>query len=110
MLTISTFSCQSHQKFDKIQWAKEGDLKTFPNRKYMVDDLVENYNLKGKKFRFLVDLLGKPQSELDSNMEIVYDIDIDYGSDIDPIYSKDLYIEFDKDTIVKDYSVREWKK
>ncbi len=39
-----------------------------------------------------------------------YDIDIDYGSDIDPVYSKTLTFQFDKDSIVKTFEVKEWNK
>lgn len=83
---------------------------TFPNRKYMVDDLVKNYPLKGKKLADIVQLLGKPQSKLDSTLQIFYDIDVNYGSDIDPGYTKTLSIVFDKDTVVKSFKVDEWKK
>jgi hypothetical protein len=109
-LTLTLFSCQTQQKFDKTKWAEVADLKTFPNRKYMIDDLVNNYQLKGKKYSEIVKLLDKPQSKLDSTMEIYYDIDIAYGTDIDPIYSKTLSITFDKDTVVKSFEVEVWRK
>lgn len=104
------FSCRQKQKFDKTQWDEVADLMTFPNRKYMIDDLVQNYQLKGKTFSELVELLGPPQSKLDSTLEVFYDIDIDYGWDIDPVYTKTLFIAFDKDTIVKSFAVQEWEK
>ena len=66
-----------------------------------------NYQLKGKKYSEIVELLDKPQSKLDSTMEIYYDIDVDYGFDIDP---KTLSITFDKDTLVKSFEVNVWKK
>ena len=109
-LTLTLFSCQSQQKFDREKWAEIADLMTFPNRKYMIDDLVKSYQLKGKKYSEIVELLDKPQSKLDSTMEIYYDIDVDYGFDIDPIYSKILSITFDKDTLVKSFEVNVWKK
>ena len=109
-LTLTLFSCQKQQKFDKVKWAEVADLMTFPNRKYMIDDLVKNYQLKGKKYNEIVQLLAEPQSKLDSTMEIFYDIDVDYGSDIDPINSKTLLITFDKDTIVKSFEVHVCKK
>ena len=76
----------------------------------MIDDLVENYQLRGKTYHELVQLLGPPQSEFDSTLRVHYDIDVDYGSDIDPVYTKSLSIEFDKDTIVKKIEMQEWKK
>lgn len=107
---LSLFSCQSHKKFDKLKWAEVADLMTFPNRKFMIKNLLENYQLKGKKYADIVNLLGKPQSKLDSNLKVSYDIDVDYGSDIDPIYSKTLSILFDKDTVVNSFEIHEWKK
>jgi hypothetical protein len=109
-LTLILFSCQRHEKFDKAKWAEVGDAMTFPNRKYMIDDLVRNYQLKGKKYSEIVELLNEPQSKLDSTLQVFYDIDVDYGSDIDPVYTKTLSIVFDKDTIVKSFEVQEWKK
>ncbi|MFN8359967.1 MAG: hypothetical protein U0264_08620 [Candidatus Kapaibacterium sp.] len=76
----------------------------------MIDDLVENYQLKGKKYNNLVELLGEPQSNLDSTLKIFYDIDIDYGYDIDPVYTKTLSIVFDKDTVVNSFEILVWKK
>lgn len=110
LLILTPFSCQTQQKFDKTKWAEVADLMTFPNRKYMIDDLVKNYHLKGKKYSQIVELLDKPQSKLDRTMEIFYDIDVEYGSNIDPIYSKTLLITFDTDTIVKSFEVEIWKK
>ena len=69
-LTLTHFSCQSQQRFDKEKWAEIADLMTFPNRKHMIDDLVKNYQLKGKKYSEIVELIDKPQSKLDSTMEI----------------------------------------
>ena len=76
----------------------------------MIDDLVKNYQLIGKNYKELVDLLGKPQSKIDNNLYVFYDIDVDYGWDIDPVYTKTLSIGFDKDTIVKSFEVQEWRK
>ncbi len=109
-LVLTLFSCKRHEKFDKVKWAEVGDAMTFPNRKYMIDDLVKNYQLKGKKYSEIIQLLNEPQSKLDSTLQVFYDVDIDYGSDIDPIYTKTLSLAFDKDTIVKNFEVREWKK
>ena len=109
-LVLTLFSCQTQQRFDKVKWAEVADLMTFPNRKYMIDDLVKNYQLKDKKYSEIVELLNEPQSKLYTTMQILYDIDVDYGSEIDPIYSKTLLITFDNDTVVKSYEVHIWKK
>jgi len=108
MVTIT--SCQTKQKFDKTKWTEVADLMTFPNRKYMIEDLVHNYNLNGKTYHELIELLGPPQSKLDSTLQVFYDIDINYGHDIDPVYTKTLSIQFDKDTVVRNHEVKVWKK
>ena len=110
LFIVTLYSCQTHQKFDKVKWAEVADLMTFPNRKYMIDDLIKNYQLKGKAYKDIVKLLGQPQSNLDSTLQIFYDIDVDYGSDIDPVYTKTLFVQFDKDSTVTSYKVNEWKK
>ena len=104
------FSCQTKQKFDKVKWAEVADLMTFPNRKLMIDDLANNFKLKGKKYEEIVDLLGQPQGKGDNDLQIFYDIDVKYGSDIDPVYTKTFNFQFDKDSIVKTVEVKEWKK
>jgi hypothetical protein len=76
----------------------------------MIDDLTKNYALKGKKYHEIVELLNIPQGKGDNDLQIFYDVDVDYGSDIDPVYSKALSIQFDKDSIVKTFEVQEWKK
>jgi hypothetical protein len=43
-------------------------------------------------------------------MNIGYKIDEDYGSDIDPIYTQTLLLHFNKDSTVKSFEVKEWKK
>jgi hypothetical protein len=88
LIVASLFSCQTHQKFDKVKWSKVGDLMTFPHRESMFDDLINNYPLTGKTYNELIDLLGRPQGKGDNDLEIFYNIDIDYGSDIDPIFYK----------------------
>lgn len=110
LFIVTFYSCQTQHKFDKNKWAEVGDLMTFPNRKAMIDDLTKNIPLKGKSYQDIISLLGQPQYSLDSSMEIGYNIDEDYGSDIDPIYTRSLLLHFDKDSTVKSFEVKEWKK
>ena len=110
LIAISFFSCQAKQKFDKVKWAEVGDLMTFPNRKLMIDDLTNNFELKGKRLKEITDLLGQPQGKADRDLEIFYDVDVDYGNDIDPVYTKTLIFHFDKDSVVAVFEVKEWEK
>lgn len=109
-IVATIISCHSKQKFDKIKWKEVGDLMTFPNRDAMVDDLSKNYDFKGKTFNDITNLLGQPQYPLNNIMEIGYKIEEDYGNDIDPVFTKTLLIQFDKDTIFKTFEIKEWKK
>lgn len=110
LITVLLSSCQAKQKFDKMRWAEVADLMTFPNRESMIDELTNNFQLKGKNYNEIIELLGQPQGKGENDLQIFYDIDVDYGSDIDPIYTKTLNFQFDKDSIVKTFEVKEWKK
>jgi hypothetical protein len=76
----------------------------------MIDDLIKNYELKGKKYHEIIELLDRPQGKEDNDLQIFYDIDVNYGRDIDPVYSKTLMFQFDKDSVVNMFKVEEWKK
>lgn len=106
----SLIFCHKPQKFNKVKWVEVDDLMTFSNRKYMIDDLANNYQLKSKKYNEIIELLGEPQEKGDSLLKIFYDVDIDYANDIDPIYAKILVFQFNKDSTVKKFEVKEWKK
>lgn len=41
---------------------------------------------------------------------LTYNIVLNYGDDIDPVYSKNLDIFFSKDSIITSYKITEWKK
>ena len=60
------------------------------------------------KYSDLIKLVGTPNGSDSSS--ITYLIEIDYGFDIDPIYSKDLYFFISKDSVVTSYKIEEWKK
>lgn len=109
-VTVLLFSCHPRQKFDQADWSEVADLMTFPKRNSMIDDLTTNIPLKGKKYSELIALLGEPQGKNDSGLQISYDVDVDYGSDIDPVYTKSLHFHFGKDSIVKAFEVEEWRK
>jgi hypothetical protein len=112
LLPIILTSCKRQEKFDKMKWAQvsDGDVPRFPNRKYMINDLTKNHQLKGKTYEQIVEMLGDPQLKLDSTLDAFYDIDEDYGNDIDPVYTKTLRFKFDQDSIVKAFEVQVWKK
>lgn len=106
LMLLTLVSC--NRKFNKAEWDQPSDDGFPPEcRTLMVNDLVSNYKLTGLKYRELTTLLGQPD-EINPNM-VLYDIELDYGWDIDPVYSKNLEFTFSKDSIITSYKIKEWK-
>ncbi len=96
-------------KFEKSKWEKSFD-EFYEYRKNMVQDVMENHLKKGMKLKKVIELLGKPRNyQNENNFEIVYEITVNYGKNIDPIESKELYIEFNKDSTIIDFKLKHWK-
>ena len=94
--------------FDKTGWLKKEDVEDYPLRDNMLKDLLSNYKLRGLKYGELIDLIGKPQ--INDSSTISYQIEVDYGFNIDPVHTKYLTFELNKDSLVVDYKIEEWKK
>lgn len=108
-LSFLLSSCNNEIKFDKMKWDEQPDLAfTPPHRKKMLKDLTTNHKLVGLKYSEIVSLLGVPNFH--DSISFGYDIIIDYGSDIDPIYTKTLDFAFSKDSTITSFKVDEWKK
>ncbi len=108
-LMLSSCNYNKQEKFDKAKWNKHEDAgqpSIFRNK--MLNDLTTNYKLIGFRYMALVELLGEPNFK-DSN-SLGYDIIVEYGNDIDPIYTKTLRFTFSRDSIIKSFKVNEWKK
>ncbi len=110
------FSCNDNKqddkkqiKFEKEKWNEQTD-PLFPSayRPEMLNDLTSNYKLVGIKYSQLIKLLGIPDYK-DSN-SLSYKIIINYGHDIDPVYTKDLDFNFSKDSNVYYFKIDECKK
>ena len=111
LVSIFLTSCNSNEKFDKTKWQEQGDLRIYTHRKSMLKDLTKNYKLTGLSYRQLVNIIGEPENYSDKENDIVYyEIETDYGFDIDPVYTKSLQLKLTKDSIVDSYSIKEWKK
>lgn len=107
MMSIIFVSCQ--EKFDKVKWrTKEYPDAPPESRKRMIQDLTTNYKLKGLKKTELTDLLGEPNYADDTTFS--YLIEEDYGTDIDPVYTKFLQFNLGRDSTIIDFKVNEWKK
>jgi hypothetical protein len=107
MLTL--LSCKHETKFDSIGWQQQSD-PAFPSekRKFMLNDLLKNYELKGKHYSEITHLLGSADFSEGGNFGYV--IEEDYGSDIDPVYMKNLLFTLQDDSTVNTVEVKEWKK
>ncbi len=110
-LSFLMFSCSDNKqvKFDKNKWNERAD-PAFPPpyRSKMIQDLTTNHKLVGLKYSQLIELLGEPN--FNDSTSLVYTIIVDYGHDIDPVYTKNLDFTFSKDSILTSFKVDEWKK
>jgi len=100
------------EKFDKTEWRKVVDGFPPDCRRYMLDDLTSHHKLVGLKYSDLISLLGRPDytDDFREDTTIAYDIIVDYGFDIDPVYTKTLQFQFSKDSVVTGFHIVESKK
>jgi hypothetical protein len=111
LLSIFLASCNHNEKFDKVKWQEQGDLRTYLHRKSMLNDLTKNHKLTGLSYRQLINLIGEPENYSDKEKDILYyDIETDYGNDIAPVYTKTLQFKLTKDSTVESFIIKEWKK
>jgi len=109
-LIVTATSCKPEMKFDREKWNYQTDPAAPPDyRNRMVNDLMQHHQLIGLHYTQLVQLLGEP-SFIDGTIDADYELDIDYGRDIDPIYIKNLTIHLSKDSVVTSFKIDEWRK
>lgn len=106
ILSACWLSCNNTQ-FDKIKWTQKVDME-FPFRNKMLKNLTSNYKIIGLKYSQLIKLLGEP--DFNDSCSLTYKIIEDYGFDIDPVYNKDIYFTFSKDSVISFFKINEWKK
>jgi len=70
----------------------------------MLKDLITNNKLKGLSYRQIINLMGEPENYVNKDSSIYYEIVVKFRS-IDPVYIKNLEIQFDRDSIVKNYKI-----
>lgn len=101
LLSIGVLSCDS--KFDKARWMKKGDLGSYPNRRKMLKELLQNHKLIGLSYHQLVEKIGEPDSVAVELNSIYYNIITEY--DTHPVYTRDLTLKLNKDSVVTDLKV-----
>jgi hypothetical protein len=109
LLTIFT-SCKNEIKFDSKKWKTYADLDQYPYRESMLGDIVDNDRLMGLKYQTVIDSLGQPENYWDKKEnELWYSVTVDYGTDIDPVYTKHLTVTIGSDSTVEKVEIKEWK-
>ena len=109
ILFLLTSCGVKEMEFDKSKWNKRFD-GFYEYRENMVQDLMENHLEKGMEIKKVIELLGEPGNYHNKKEnEIIYEIMVDYGWNIDPMEGKELHIEFDKDSILTNYNLVHWE-
>lgn len=111
-LCFSLESCKDKNiPFDKTGWNESGDgIPCPPLRDRMLNDLLKNHRLKGLTCRQLIDKLGEPPlCETCGDKTLSYEVVVKYGMDIDPTYIKTLDFHYNKDSIITDWKITEFK-
>src|SRR4051812_17804874 len=107
LMSICFASCNSNEKFDKAKWQEQGDLRIYTHRKSMLNDLTKNHKLTGLSYRQLINLIGEPENHNDKEKDIVYyEIETDYGNDVDPVYIKTLQLKLTKDSTIESFTIK----
>lgn len=95
-------ACNRHSKFNRDNWGDTDGL-TFAYRNGMVDDLLQNYKLKGLKYQQVIHLLHRPQQS--NTTEMMYEI-TETTTPGKPKYVKQLILAL-KDSVVTDARIYE---
>jgi len=96
--------------FKKESWNERSDL-IYSNRSKMLRSLLADHLTEGMTRIQVTQLLGRPEnwSNIPTN-EIGYEIEVDYGWNIDPVKGKNLLLQFSDDSLLTNITVLEWGK
>jgi hypothetical protein len=111
LLIFSCVNNNTESKFDTEKWKQKDKMGYNNHRNGMLQDLVKNHSLTGKHYNDIVSLLGDSKIYIhEDKLMISYNVFTDFGTDIDPVYTKSLYLYFNNDSIVTSDEIYEWKK
>jgi len=112
LIFLSTFftSCSKQIPFDKESWNTKDDI-FYNHREFMVEDLQQNYLKAKMHYNDVVKLLGtNGEYNYSTDIQLHYEIFVDYGWDIDPVETKSLIINFLPDSTYVSSEIHHWKK
>ena len=81
----------------------------YANRNKMVNDLIKNHLKNEMKYSEIINLLGQPENFASKKEgEIIYEIETDYGRNIDPVEGQNLILKFSKDSLLINFYKEDW--
>jgi len=108
IIIISSCHKSNEMKFDKKYWNERDDM-FYANRNKMVNDLIKNHLKNEMKYSEIINLLGQPENFASKKEgEIIYEIETDYGRNIDPVEGQNLILKFSKDSLLINFYKEDW--
>lgn len=89
-------------------WNDDSDRGLYENRNAMLDDLLENHQLKGMNLHELEELFGYIDST-SNRRKINFEVYQEWDG-IDPFYTKYLNLRLNKDRIVDSVYISEYQR
>ena len=108
ILPLILFSCRREMKFDVIKWNDFEDNATFEYRDAMLNDLLENYYLKGRSINEIEKIFGPiNENNLMEEHNILYFEVLQKWRGIDPYYTKYLNMRYKNNGIIDSVYITE---
>ena len=111
-VVLCTFliSCNNITKRERFNQQTWNEYQGFdgPDRDGMAEDLINTHRLIGLSNKEMLQLLGSPANYADTT-KTYYELSQEFDS-IDPISGKNLVITFNKDSIIVDAKIEDWRK
>ncbi len=112
-LSVLILSCNQNRKFDTALWTD--DFNKLKYRQAMIKDLMKNQQLKGKNYKQIIMLLGKPENKDTINkwiqnmyLRFTLEESDDAFHVYSPIVKKELVLKFSKDSVVEELNIADY--